>query len=215
VGPLAATVEGCDELLEALVPGFERASLASLEELTVGVAWLEEAEPLVRSRVEAAAAQFPHRRNVELPIPERAEYPAFMREAADVHRGLFPERADDYGESVRWKLERCLAVTDGEVATAKRLRAAYRERCAELCEAIDLLLTPTVPLVAPPDDADERELRGRVTRLTYPFNVLGWPALALPCGPAEDGLPASVQLVGRPGDDARVLAAGRLLASPI
>ena len=47
--------------------------------------------------------------------------------------------------------------------------------------------------------------------LTFPFNALGWPALALPCGPAEDGLPASVQLVGRPGDDGRVLAAGRLL----
>jgi Asp-tRNA(Asn)/Glu-tRNA(Gln) amidotransferase A subunit family amidase len=42
---------------------------------------------------------------------------------------------------------------------------------------------------------------------------LGWPALALPCGAAEDGLPASVQLAGRAGDDARVIAAGRLLES--
>ncbi len=50
-----------------------------------------------------------------------------------------------------------------------------------------------------------------MTRFTAPFNVLGWPALALPCGTAEDGLPASVQLVGRPGDDALVLAAGVLL----
>jgi len=41
--------------------------------------------------------------------------------------------------------------------------------------------------------------------------VLGWPALALPCGPAENGLPASVQLAGRAGDDALVLAAGELL----
>jgi Asp-tRNA(Asn)/Glu-tRNA(Gln) amidotransferase A subunit family amidase len=50
-------------------------------------------------------------------------------------------------------------------------------------------------------------------RFTYPFNALGWPALALPVGAAEDGLPASVQLVGKPGDDALVLAAGKLLAS--
>ena len=48
-------------------------------------------------------------------------------------------------------------------------------------------------------------------RLTYPFNALGWPALALPCGPAEDGLPASVQLAAPLGEDARVLAAGALL----
>lgn len=54
-------------------------------------------------------------------------------------------------------------------------------------------------------------LRGILTRFTFPFNALGWPAIALPCGLAEDGLPASVQLVGRPGEDALVLAAGRLL----
>ena len=53
--------------------------------------------------------------------------------------------------------------------------------------------------------------RGLLTRFTYPINVLGWPALALPCGRAEDGLSASVQLVGRPGDDALVLAAGSAL----
>jgi Asp-tRNA(Asn)/Glu-tRNA(Gln) amidotransferase A subunit family amidase len=50
-----------------------------------------------------------------------------------------------------------------------------------------------------------------VIRLTYPFNALGWPALALPCGPAEHGLPASVQLVAQSGEDARVLAAGALV----
>ena len=54
-------------------------------------------------------------------------------------------------------------------------------------------------------------LRERVVRLTFPFNVIGAPALALPCGPAEDGLPASVQLAGSPGEDALVLAAGLLL----
>ena len=51
-------------------------------------------------------------------------------------------------------------------------------------------------------------MRTRMTHFTRAFNDAGWPALALPCGPAEDGLPASLQLVGRPGDDARVLAAG-------
>jgi aspartyl-tRNA(Asn)/glutamyl-tRNA(Gln) amidotransferase subunit A len=50
-----------------------------------------------------------------------------------------------------------------------------------------------------------------MTLLTYPFNCAGSPALALPCGPAEEGLPASVQLVGRKGEDALVLAAGETL----
>jgi Asp-tRNA(Asn)/Glu-tRNA(Gln) amidotransferase A subunit family amidase len=53
-------------------------------------------------------------------------------------------------------------------------------------------------------------LREPMTRFTFPFNATGQPALALPRGPAEDGLPASMQLVGRRGEDALVLAAGRL-----
>jgi Asp-tRNA(Asn)/Glu-tRNA(Gln) amidotransferase A subunit family amidase len=67
--------------------------------------------------------------------------------------------------------------------------------------------------VPPPADIDELEMRGRGTLLTYPFSALGWPALALPCGRAEDSLPASVQLAAPAGADARVLAAGRLLAA--
>jgi aspartyl-tRNA(Asn)/glutamyl-tRNA(Gln) amidotransferase subunit A len=213
VGPMASTVDGCADLLRALAPGFAPVTLESLEELSVGVAWLEHADPLVRARVEEAASRFPRRRPVDVPLPDRAENALFMREAADVHRGLFPERADEYGENVRWKLERCLEVTDADVRAAEALRSEYRERCADVLDGLDLLVTPTVAFVAPPADADERELRGRAIRLTYPLDCLGWPALALPCGAAEEGLPASIQLIGRPGDDARVLAAGRLLAS--
>jgi len=56
-----------------------------------------------------------------------------------------------------------------------------------------------------------RGLYGHSARFARAFNVLGWPALAPPCGPAERGLPASVQLVGRAGEDAAVLAAGSRL----
>jgi len=76
-----------------------------------------------------------------------------------------------------------------------------------------VLVTPTVPFVAPPAEVDELEIRAGAISLTYPISSLGWPALALPCGPAEDGLPASVQVTARAGRDARVLAAGRLLES--
>jgi aspartyl-tRNA(Asn)/glutamyl-tRNA(Gln) amidotransferase subunit A len=213
VGPMASSVDGCVALMEALVPGFQQAALSSLEELRVGVAWTGEADPLVGARVAEAAAHFPHRSTVAFPFPEEAENALFMREVADVHRALFPDRADEYGESVRWKLERCFDVTEAETETALRSREEYRNRCEEALGDLDLLLTPTVAFVPPPDDHDEREFRGRGIRMTYPFNSLGWPVLALPCGAAEEGLPASIQLVGRPGDDARVLAAGRVLAS--
>jgi aspartyl-tRNA(Asn)/glutamyl-tRNA(Gln) amidotransferase subunit A len=215
VGPMASSVAGCTELLKTLAPGFEPVTLASLEELNVAVTWLEHADPLVAQRVREAASRFPRLTVIDLPFPDAAENKLFMREVADVHRSLFPERADEYGANIRWKLELCVEVAEAEVSAAERLRDAYRERCSELLAAYDLLLTPTMAGVPPPADADERELRGRGIRFTYPFNSLGWPALALPCGTAEDGLPASIQIVGKPGDDARVLAAGALLASLI
>jgi aspartyl-tRNA(Asn)/glutamyl-tRNA(Gln) amidotransferase subunit A len=211
VGPMASSVAGCEELLGALAPGFESVELELLEELEVGVAWLDEAEPLVRERVAEVVALFPRSREVDLPLApgNRAD---FMREVADVHRALFPGNEELYGDNVRGKVERCLAVSDGETAAAERERAVYAERIAEAFEGLDLVVTPTVPYVAPPADIDELELRGAATSLTYPFSSLGWPALALPCGSAEDGLPASVQLAAPAGRDAFVLAAGRLLA---
>ena len=82
-------------------------------------------------------------------------------------------------------------------------------------DGFELLLTPTLSCVAPPVGVGDLALRATLTRNTLPFNTLGWPALALPCGAAEEGLPASVQLVGRPGADALVLAAGERLAATL
>jgi aspartyl-tRNA(Asn)/glutamyl-tRNA(Gln) amidotransferase subunit A len=56
------------------------------------------------------------------------------------------------------------------------------------------------------DDVAERQ--GRFSRLTRPFNGLGLPALALPCGFSRQGLPLAFQIVGRPFDEATVLRAG-------
>jgi amidase len=134
-----------------------------------------------------------------------------MREAADVHRELFEEHADSYGENVSAKLERCLAVTDAEYTRAAEARELYRERLLDAAAEVDVLLAPTLVSVAPRTGQDELALRDTLTRLTFPFNATGWPALALPCGPAEDGLPASVQLAAPPGSDALVLAAGAAL----
>jgi len=213
VGPMARTVEECVALLEAIAPGFSSVELASLEEIVVGTAWTDEADPLVAERVREAAGHFPRSRSLEWPRPEIGAL--FMREVADVHRELYAESGDLYGEEIAVKIERCLAVSDAEATRAGQARAEYRERCLELLDGIDLLLTPTLQCVAPPTGIGDLVLRERLIANTLPFNTLGWPALALPCGSAEDGLPASVQLVGRPGADALVLAAGARLASLI
>jgi aspartyl-tRNA(Asn)/glutamyl-tRNA(Gln) amidotransferase subunit A len=209
-GPMALSVADCASMLEHLAPGFRKERAVSLDEFEVAVAWTALADPLVRERVEAAAARFPRARLLDFPLLEGTG-PLFMREVADVHRGLFPERADDYGENVRTKLERCVQVSDAEVEAARRAREEYRVQAERALGGADLLLTPTLAMVAPPSGTDDLEIRDRMIQFTLPFNALGWPVLALPCGPAEEGFPASLQLIGRPGSDALVLAAGESL----
>jgi aspartyl-tRNA(Asn)/glutamyl-tRNA(Gln) amidotransferase subunit A len=136
-----------------------------------------------------------------------------MREAGDVHRDLFAEFGDSYGDNVRTKVERCLELTDGEYEAGLRARHELAEQAEEALEGLDLVLTPTLRAVAPTLPVDDLEIRADTIRFTIPFNSLGWPALALPCGEAEDGLPASLQIAGRPGSDALVLAAGKLVES--
>jgi aspartyl-tRNA(Asn)/glutamyl-tRNA(Gln) amidotransferase subunit A len=205
-GPMARSVEGCIEQMRALVPGFD---VGPVGDLRVAVAWTDRCEPLVRERVLAAAAVL-GAKPIEFPTAEGIA-PAFMREIADVHRELYAENAELYGENIRSKVESCLAISDHEYEAAVAAREALVERAEAALDGYDLLLTPTLALVPPPADVVETEIRGELTRFTFPFNALGWPALALPAGLTEDGLPASLQLVGRSGDDALVLAAGSVL----
>ena len=218
-GPMARTVSACGAMLEALVPAFRREGTTSLGDVEVGVAWLDDAEPLVRDRVEEAVSRFPNRRPLHPPLPEGIGA-VFMREVAAIHATLYEEHADLFGADVARKLEDCLRVTDADYERALRRRAEYRESFAEACAGVDLLVTPTLPFVAPTVEAARDDRVGNaMTRFTYPFNVVGWPALALPCGRAEHGLPASLQLAAPAGADAFVLAVGealeRALPSPI
>jgi aspartyl-tRNA(Asn)/glutamyl-tRNA(Gln) amidotransferase subunit A len=209
-GPMARTVGACEELMEALAPGFE---LTDQHDFRVGIAWLEHSDPLVAARVrEAADALSP--RSIDFPLLEGVG-PMFMREVAEVHQDLYAEHSDLYGANVGGKIERCLAVTESGYETAARRRKEYRQQAEAALAGLDLLLTPTLGFVPPPANVDELEIREAMIRFTLPFNALGWPALALPVGPAEDGLPASIQIVGRADDDALVLGAGRALEAAL
>jgi aspartyl-tRNA(Asn)/glutamyl-tRNA(Gln) amidotransferase subunit A len=208
-GPMARDVATCTELMRVL-GGVEAAAAGAP---SVALAWHDLAQPLVRARIEEAGRLL-GATPIPFPLPERTT-PVFMREVADVHRELYAEHADLYGENVRPKFERCLAVSDAEVTAAGEARTAYEQQALAALDGFDLLLTPTLALVPPPDDVDEIAVRESIIRFTYPFNLLGWPALALPCGPAEEGLPASAQLVGRPGTDGLVLAAGARLEAEL
>src|SRR4029079_5998102 len=105
-------------------------------------------------------------------------------------------------------LEAALPLRSAEPAAGGVARTAYEREALAALDGFDLLLTPTLGLVPPAADVDELAGRESIIRFTYPFNLLGWPALALPCGRAERGLPASAQLVGRPRAGRLRLGAG-------
>ena len=189
-GPMARDVAGCVALMEALVPGLAVPGV-ELADLSLATAWGD-------MPVRGAAIDFPTAADVS---------PAFMREVGDVHRELYPEHADLYGENIRGKIERCIALRDAEYEAAVRARTELADRAASALDGYDLLVAPTLSCPVPPADVVELEVRAAMTLYTFPFNALGWPALALPYGSGT----ASLQVVGRAGDDALVLAAGLAL----
>lgn len=98
-----------------------------------------------------------------------------------------------------------------QVAAARSRHAGYRARIAGLFDGFDVLLTPATASPAFTIGERPREIDGRkVSRLwgafpfTSPFNVGGNPAAAIPCD-TIGGLPVSVQLVGRTGQDGQLL----------
>src|SRR4030095_2231581 len=90
-----------------------------------------------------------------------------------------------------------------------------REFVDEMFGEVDAILAPAIPEPAPQLAAvtagavgDIVRRMGRFSRLTRPFNGLGLPALALPCGFSSDGLPLGLQIVGRPFDEATIFRLG-------
>jgi len=197
-GPMARDVSGVIALTAALAPGVTVPEV-SLDDLSLAVAWADRCVEAVAEHVLAVPGT-----PVDFPTAETVA-PAFMREVGDVHRDLYPEFAELYGENIRGKVERCIALGDGEYAAAVQARAALHDRAQAALDGHDVLICPTLGFLPPAADVVETEIRAAMTLFTFPFNALGWPALALPAGPA------SLQVVGRPGDDGLVLAVGLAL----
>jgi aspartyl-tRNA(Asn)/glutamyl-tRNA(Gln) amidotransferase subunit A len=148
----------------------------------------------------------------EVEIPSIWTAPAFMvimlSEAFAYHARDLRERPQLYGEVLREKLMAGALFTAEEYVQAQRLRARLRGDMHRTLREVDLLATPTAPVTAPTFravlDPDFPFARSNMA----PFNMAGLPALALPCGFAPNGLPVSLQLAGRPFDEATVLRAG-------
>ena len=137
-----------------------------------------------------------------------------LAEAQEIHAKSLRERPEDFGSDLR-------ALLAGAAPPTSVLMQSLRA-CDELTVAmrtalqdVDVLVTPTTPIVAAPIGAESVRYGGvdelvlmAMIRCTAPFNATHLPALSLPCGFNTAGLPIGMQIAGRPFDEAMLLRVG-------
>lgn len=145
---------------------------------------------------------------VDVSLPDMDPYVAAWKtlcsaEAVAAHRQTYPSRADDYGPWFRGWLEHGSGITAAEYAEANSLRLESNGHLRTAFHDIDALVCPSMPDPAFPVTREvlygpmPTDRPPRFQRYTAPFDYNGAPTLSVPCGITDDGLPLSLQFVGK------------------
>lgn len=186
-----------------------------LAALRIGVPrqfFFEQCDPEIELKVREAIETFRLHSativEVDLPLAEVAHrgFTLLIRaEALAVHARRMAERPADFSVDVRDRLRLGEQLSGVDVALLIEDMHAFKRQLGQLFdEQVDVIMTPTAQCV-PPLVADAK--LGKlpdVTRLTYPWSFGHVPAISVPCGFTDSGLPVGLQIVARPHAD-RVL----------
>lgn len=137
-------------------------------------------------------------------------------EAAAIHQEHLRTVPERYTPDTRKRLLAGELISGTSYVNAQRARRLIVDGFRTAFSDVDVIATPTLPITAPPFGAETTTLAGveepvmaALNPLTAPANAAGLPALAVPCGFSTAGLPVSLQLIGRPFDEATLLQAGQ------
>ncbi len=231
VGPLARTVRDAARLLDVLAPvageSCEDAAVAGAAGALGGVRfgvprpWLARGiQPAVGRAFDAALAALADRGGevdgfappASLELMEAVGSALVLAEASAWHAPFVAAgRAGEYGADVRPWFALGAALPATLYVQAQRLRASLAARFAAVWERFDVIALPTVPVEAPPIGSDRVGLGAdgasapteeTLLAWTNPVDVLGAPAVSVPCGLTPSGLPVGLQLAAAPGEDA-------------
>ncbi|MGF6961167.1 aspartyl-tRNA(Asn)/glutamyl-tRNA(Gln) amidotransferase subunit A [Paraburkholderia sp. JPY465] len=153
----------------------------------------------------------------EIELPDAAESRTVsltiqLAEALAYHSPLIESSGEKYGADIRSGFVLGQQLSAESYVQCQRLLTAYRRSFSRLFDIVDVIVTPTCPIVAPeigstrvPIGESLYPVGNALTLYTSFFNVVGAPAIALPAGRDDRGLPVSVQIVGAAGEDKWIL----------
>jgi len=233
VGPMTQTVRDAALVLQAIagydpdditsavlpVPDYAAALDGPGPRLRVGVArpyFFAELDAEVAAAVERALGVLAdlgaELRDIDLPVDD--DRTVFRAESYAFHRPWVERCPERYQPETLRRIRTGATVSAAEyIEKWQHLQHLRRGAAAQFAE-VDLIVTPTVPVAAPSFadiEAQPETLRPRelvMMRNTRPFDILGTPALSVPCGTTASGLPIGLQIAGPPGADAAVLRLG-------
>jgi aspartyl-tRNA(Asn)/glutamyl-tRNA(Gln) amidotransferase subunit A len=218
VGPMCRTARDTAIMLEVLSGKPVRDSAVNVKTLRLGIpraVFYESIEPEVAKSVSAATEVLSRitagaREVVLPPLPPAPNVPdlpeTYIRiiaaEAYAFHQQMLREHPDRYHAGTRKSIEMGAPVTAADYIRARREMERLRSNLEPWFAGADLLITPTAP------GAAFRFGSGRLVflRNTAPWNLLGLPAISIPCGFTSEGLPVGLQITGAAGRDDAVLA---------
>ncbi len=233
-GPMAWTVEDCAILLQAMaghdpvdpasadrpVPDFRASLETGVKGLRIGVPrhFHETDCPAsegVRRGIDEALDTYARlgAEVREITLSPLMDYQAcgfliMVTEAYAIHEQWMKSSFNSYGELLRDRMAMGALISAADHMQAVRRR---RELCAEMAAAfgdLDLMITAAQPAEAPRINAVPKWANLERPTFTMAFNVTGYPALSVCTGFGNGGLPVSMQIVGRPFDEAMVFRAG-------
>jgi aspartyl-tRNA(Asn)/glutamyl-tRNA(Gln) amidotransferase subunit A len=196
-----------------------------LKDMRVGVPesfFFERIDPAVDKAVKAAIRRIEERGAaiVSVKLPDIASINAAGRIILLVEASAWLEpyhltRRGDISPEVVALLDQGRMVSGTQFVNAQRARRVLTRDFSKVWKKVDVLFTPTIAMGAPPVGQSivtlggvEEDTRMATTKFVRPINVLGLPALSVPCGMTDDNLPIGVQIIGPPFGERKVLTAG-------
>jgi aspartyl-tRNA(Asn)/glutamyl-tRNA(Gln) amidotransferase subunit A len=130
-----------------------------------------------------------------------------MAEALEFHEQWMRERPQDYGADVRSLIETSMTVTAVNYVRAQRERNLMLAEAMAALENHSVLAAPSQATAAPKIGDSSYDIIENMVRFTGPFNATGQPVISVPTGVSREGLPLSMQIIGKPFDEATILQA--------